>query len=278
MKFEKYRAPIAVILAAGIGSRLSPLTDTCPKSLLSVGGSTMLERMIRNCLSCGMSQFVIVLGHRADEIRQFVDKAFRGIRVTYVINDRYRDTNTGYSLMVASAAIGKADFVKFDADVVFDVKILRQLLDSDRANLLCIDRNIALEDEEVKVIVDDQMQVVEVGKSVDPEQALGESIGIEKISATTGTHLFAELAQMMVSQSHLQEYYEAAYARLINKGTKFHVLDITGLNWTEIDTADDFAAANVMFGSPITTVSRSQQNSLDEAAEKAATPTRALDI
>ena len=256
MKFEKYRAPVAVILAAGIGSRLSPLTDTCPKSLLSVGGSAILERMLRNCLSCGVSQFVIVLGHRADEIRQFVDKAFRGIRVTYVMNDRYRETNTGYSLMLASAAIGTADFVKFDADVVFDVEILRRLLDSKRANVLCIDRNIALEDEEVKVIADSQMRVVEVGKSVDPELALGESIGIEKISAASGTILFAELEQMMAIHTNLQEYYEAAYARLVNKGTEFDVLDITGLNWTEIDTVEDFNAANLMFGSPITTASR----------------------
>jgi choline kinase len=263
---------MAVILAAGIGSRLSPLTDNCPKSLLSVGGSIILERMIRNCLSCGMSQFVLVLGHRADEIKRFVDKTFRGIRVTYVISDRYRDTNTGYSLMLASSAIGTAEFVKFDADVVFDVKILRQLVDSDQSNVLCIDRNIALEDEEVKVITDDQMQVLEVGKSVDPKLALGESIGIEKISAKTGPLLFAELTQMMESHAHLQDYYEAAYARLVDKGTIFHALDITGLNWTEIDTAEDFAAANAMFGSPITTISRGQQRVLDEAAEQA-TPT-----
>ena len=263
---------MAVILAAGIGSRLSPLTDNCPKSLLSVGGSIILERMIRNCLSCGMSQFVLVLGHRADEIKRFVDKTFRGIRVTYVISDRYRDTNTGYSLMLASSAIGTAEFVKFDADVVFDVKILRQLVDSDQSNVLCIDRNIALEDEEVKVITDDQMQVLEVGKSVDPKLALGESIGIEKISAKTGPLLFAELTQMMESHAHLQDYYEAAYARLVDKGTIFHALDMTGLNWTEIDTAEDFAAANAMFGSPITTISRGQQRVLDEAAEQA-TPT-----
>jgi choline kinase len=275
MKFEKYRAPIAVILAAGIGSRLSPLTDTCPKCLLSVGGSAILERMIRNCLSCGMSQFVIVLGHRADEIRQFVDKAFRGIRVTYVINQRYRETNTGYSLMLASTAIGTAAFVKFDADVVFDVKILRELLDSDRADVMCVDRNIALEDEEVKVIVGDQMQVMEVGKSVDPKLAMGESIGIEKISATTGILLFAELEQMMTSHSNLQEYYEAAYARLVRKDTVFYVLDITGLSWTEIDTNEDFDAANVMFNSPVTTVSRSQQITQEEVAEKATLPNRA---
>jgi len=266
MKYENKRPPMAVILAAGIGSRLSPLTDKSAKCLLSVGGSVILERMIRNCLSCGVSQFVLVLGHRADEIKQFVDKTFRGIRVTYVINDRYRDTNTGYSLMLASTLVGTAEFIKFDADVVFDIKILRALIDNELPNVLCIDRNIALADEEVKVITDDQMRVREIGKSVDSVTALGESIGIEKISAVTGPLLFAELRGMMESPAHAQEYYEAAYARLVEKEIPFHALDITGMKWTEIDTAEDFAAANAMFGSPITTVSRGQQRALDEAS------------
>lgn len=271
MKNEINRPPMAVILAAGIGSRLSPLTDNCPKSLLLVGGSVILERMIRNCLSCGISQFVLVLGHRADEIKKFVDKTFRGIRVTYVINDRYRDTNTGYSLMLAGVAVGTAEFIKFDADVVFDVKILRQLLDSDHENVLCIDQGIALEDEEVKVIANGHMQVLEVGKSVDPMLALGESIGIEKISAKAGPLLFAELSKMMESKDQFQEYYEAAYGRLVGRGKAFHALDITGFNWTEIDTAQDYAAANAMFGTPISTISRGQQKAIDEAAEKAGT-------
>ncbi|SDW76961.1 sugar phosphate nucleotidyltransferase [Litoreibacter albidus] len=265
MKYENNRPPMAVILAAGIGSRLRPLTDESAKSLLSVGGSVILERMIRNCLSCGISQFVLVLGHRADEIKQFVDKAFRGIRVTYVINDRYRDTNTGYSLMLASAVVGTAEFIKFDADVVFDTRILRELVDSDLPNVLCIDRNIALADEEVKVITDGQMRVCEIGKTVDPIKALGESIGIEKISAVTGPLVFAELKEMMQSAANAQEYYEAAYARLIGKGVPFHALDITGMKWTEIDTVEDFAVANALFGSPVTTVSRGQQQVLDQA-------------
>lgn len=265
MNYENNRPPVAVILAAGIGSRLSPLTDNCPKSLLEVGGSPILERMIRNCLSCGISQFVLVLGHRADQIRQYVDKTFRGIRVTYVINDRYRETNTGYSLMLAADAVKSGAFIKFDADVVFDVRILRNLLDSQMENLLCIDRNIALADEEVKVIADDQMRVSKISKTVDPKAALGESIGIEKISAESGKHLFDALKDMMVIPGHAQDYYEAAYERLVEKDTVFHALDITGLNWTEIDTATDFEAANAMFGSPITTVSREQQRALELA-------------
>ena len=158
--------------------------------------------------------------------------------------------------MLAAKEIGMAEFVKFDADVVFDAKILSRLLDIDHANVLCIDRNILLEDEEVKVIANDQMQVIEVGKSVDPKRALGESIGVEKISAETGALLFAELSEMMERRGNLQAYYEAAYAQLVDKGTQFHALDISGLDWTEIDTAIDFAAAKAKFSSPVTTISR----------------------
>lgn len=274
MKYENSRPPMAVILAAGIGSRLSPLTDKSAKSLLSVGGSVILERLIRNCLSCGMSQFVLVLGHRADEVKQFVDKTFRGIRVTYVINDRYRDTNTGYSLMLASTVVGTAEFIKFDADVVFDTKVLRALIDKDLPDLLCINRNIAAADDAVKVIADNEMRVTEIGKSVDPETAIGESVGIEKISAVTGPLLFAELKGMMETAAHAQDDYEAAYARLVDKGIPFHVLDITGMKWTGIDTAEDFSAANAMFGSPITTVSRGQQRALDEAGTTSQPPAK----
>ena len=265
MIYNKKPTPVAVILAAGIGSRLSPLTDKSAKCLLSVGGSVILERMIRNCLSCGVSQFVLFLGHRADELKMFIKKNFRGIRVTYVINNQYRDTNTGYSLMLASSAVGAAEFIKFDADVVFDTKILRALIDSDLPNVLCIDRNIALAEEEVKVIADDNMRLLEIGKSLDPKMALGESIGIEKISAATAHLLFSELKGMMESKAHAQHYYEAAYVRLVNKGTPFYALDITGMKWTEIDTVEDFTAANVMFGSPVTTMSRGQQRALDKA-------------
>lgn len=272
MALDTKRSPKAVILAAGIGSRLAPLTDECPKSLLSVGGSAILERMIRNCLSCGISQFVLVLGHRSDQIKQFVDKTFRGIRVTYIYNEKYADTNTGYSLMLASSAIGNSEFVKFDADVVFDVKILRRLIDSDFPNALCIDQNIALEDEEVKVVTDNDLRLLEIGKSIDPKSAMGESIGIEKISTKTASLLFSELKQMMENSENHQNYYEAAYSQLVSKGTDFRAIDITGLNWTEIDTAEDFATANAMFETPITTISRGREQELDEAAAKMVTP------
>lgn len=269
MSYESRRPPVAVILATGVGARRGSLAETSANCLLSVGGSVVLERMIRNCLSCGISQFVLVLGHRSEEIRQYVDKTFRGIRVTYVINDRYRDTHTAYSLMLAAPAIGNAEFIKLDADLVFEPKILRDLIDSRLPNTLCIDSDIALDEGTVKVIADDQLRVIEIGKSVDANSASGGFIGIEKLSATTGPSLFAELKQMMDDPAHVRDSHQAAYARLIDKGVAFHAVNISGAKWSRIDTAEGFAAANVMFGSPVVTVSRGQQRAMDEATAKA---------
>ncbi|WP_223421670.1 phosphocholine cytidylyltransferase family protein [Tateyamaria pelophila] len=271
MTYDSYRPPMAVILADGMNARLGPMTDSTAACMLSVGGSVILERMIRNCLSCGISRFVLVLGHRADDITQFVTKAFRGVRVTYVTNDRYRDSNTAHALSLAAAAIGSSEFIRIDANVVFDAKILRQFTDSDLPNALCIDRKSA--DGKMKVVADDQNHVRALGKSVDPETAQGVSIGIEKISAKTAPLLFAEIALMTENAANLNIDLEAAYGQLIEKGTDIYAFDVTGLNWTNIETTEDFDTANAIFRSPITTVSRGQQRALDEASEDGPGPT-----
>ena len=240
--------PKVVILAAGIGSRIRPLTDDCPKCLLDVAGTPILERMIQNCLSCDLSEFILVLGYLDHRIRAFISKTFPEIDVTYVLNDKYAETNTGYSLMLAAAPLAGANFIKFDADVVFDPKILRRLMHSPFPTVLCIDRAIQLDAEEVKVIVDEQSRVLRASKTVAPNAAQGESIGIEKIDAETAALLFAELSLMMGDVAHHQAYYEAAYEQLMAIGAAFHALDITGLNWTEIDTHNDLATANKMTG------------------------------
>lgn len=238
----------AIILAAGVGSRIRPLTNDCPKSLLKVAGLPILERMIVNILECGISEFIFVLGYREEQIREFVRSRFPELKATYVVNELYRRTNTGYSLMLAQGAADGAGFVKFDADVVFDPDILKRLIDNPAENALCIDRNIKLDAEEVKVVVDDDMLVRRASKSIDPKSALGESIGIEKIGAATAVLLFAELVEMMANESQHKKYYEAAYERLIIKRVAFHAVDITGLDWIEIDTLDDFDAANRIAG------------------------------
>lgn len=237
----------AIILAAGVGSRIRPLTDNCPKSLLKVDGKTILEMMISHLQDCGINEVVFVLGYLQEQIKDFVGTNFPDLKAHFVTNERYAETNTGYSLMLTKDLVKDSVFIKFDADVVFDKEILKKLIASEHANCLCIDKNINLDAEEIKVIVEGENRVVKASKTVNPKDAIGESIGIEKISSETAQLLFAELETMMEDEANHQEYYEGAYERLIEKNEPFHALDISGLRWTEIDTKEDFITAERIF-------------------------------
>jgi choline kinase len=237
----------AIILAAGVGSRIRPLTDQCPKSMLLINGKTILERMISHIQACGINEIVFVLGYLQEKIKNYVNARFPDLITHYITNEKYEVTNTGYSLMLTKNFVQDSTFIKFDADVVFDINILKNLIASEYDNCLCIDKNINLDAEEIKVIIRDENRVVKASKTVNPEDAIGESIGIEKISSEAAQALFSELELMMKDEQCHQEYYEAAYERLIEKDVPFHALDISGLKWTEIDTKEDFITAKEIF-------------------------------
>jgi len=122
------------------------------KRSLSVSRPAIVEPTVRKCLNCGVSQSVLVLGHRSDQIKRFVDDTFRDTRVNYVINEQYHDTNTGYVLMLASSPIETANLVTFSRNVVFETQILRQHLDIDIPVILCGDCNVMLAHPKVKVM------------------------------------------------------------------------------------------------------------------------------
>lgn len=237
----------AVILAAGIGSRIRPLTDSKPKSLLVVANKTILERMVSNIKQAGITQIAVVTGYLEDQVKNYLNKNFPDLSFTYIKNDKYQDTNTGYSLMLTKDFVGNDSFIKFDADVVFEKGILDKLINDKNENCLCIDKNIHLEAEEVKVIANESGKVLEIGKKLDPSKCNGESIGIEKIGPVAGKILFENLENLMKDETNYNQYYDDQYGIISSAGTPFYTVDITGLKWVEIDTHQDYALAKKIF-------------------------------
>ena len=203
--------------------------------------------MLSHIKTCGINEVIFVLGYLQDQIKDYVKTKFPDLIVQFVTNEKYEVTNTGYSLMLTKDFVKNSTFIKFDADVFFDINILKTLIASEYDNCLCIDKNINLDAEEIKVIIKDDNRVVKASKTVNPLDAIGESIGIEKISGETAHTLFNDLELMMKDEQYHQEYYEAAYERLIEKDVPFYALDISGLRWTEIDTKEDFMLAGKIF-------------------------------
>ena len=129
-----------------------------------------------------------------------------------------------------------------DSDIVFDPQIVAKLLGSDKADALALNRH-ELGAEEIKVIADEEQKVVEISKVCSIPEAIGESIGIEKMSATYTKALFQELETMITVEGLDNIFYERAFERLIPQGYSFYVIDTTEFFSAELDTVEDFQQA-----------------------------------
>jgi choline kinase len=232
----------AIILAAGMASRLRPLTETMPKCLLRIGERCLLQRCMDALLANGVEEFVVVTGYRQQQIRDFLGAQYPDANITFIYNERYETTNNIYSLWLTRPYIEGQDALLLDSDIVYDPQILRRLLDCPQADALALNRH-ELGEEEIKVIVDRDNRVTEISKTCSIQQAIGESIGIEKMSAAYTSALFRELQQMIEQEGMDNVFYERAFERLIPQGHSFYVLDTTDYFSIELDTVSDFEQA-----------------------------------
>ena len=232
----------AVILAAGIASRLRPLTNHTPKCLLEIGGKSLLERAIQGLLTNNIREIVLVTGYLQEQIVSFVQKKFPEVDVKFIYNKKYATTNNIYSLWLVKNSIQGEDIVLLDSDILFDPGLVTAVINSPYPDTLALNSHPLCE-EEMKVIADPMGKVVEISKTCSPEQAIGESIGIEKISHTYLQYLFAELDHMILKEDLGNVFCEAAFQRLIAQGKSFHIVDTSTLFSMELDTLEDFQTA-----------------------------------
>ena len=129
---EEGRVRRAVILAAGLGSRLAPLTIGAPKCLTEINGRPILLRALKALARQGLSEAVIIVGHHADKVRERVGTSLYGLNITYVDAPRYVTTNNIHSLWDARDFCDE-DILLLEGDVVFDEHVLTQLLEQPRS-------------------------------------------------------------------------------------------------------------------------------------------------
>ena len=237
---------IGVILAAGMAKRLRPLTDDKPKCLLKVGERTLLERTVSAMQQAGISEFVVVTGYRGEMIRAFLEEyahrsTFPTPSFTFIHNADYEHNNNIYSLWMAGQVVRGREFLLMDSDIFCDPAAVVRIAQEPVA-ALALNRH-ELGAEEIKVVVDDNCQIKEINKTCNPQDAMGESVGIEKITATYSEALYKELDQMILQESLINIFYERAFERLIPQGFTFRVIDTTDYFSYELDTPEDFEMA-----------------------------------
>jgi choline kinase len=236
----------AVILAAGSGSRLRPLTLDTPKCLLDVGGRTILSRQLERIAAAGIERAVVVTGHLAERVEEHLRRFPPPIEVALAPNPDYATTGNCMSVLAARPRVGGRGIILCDGDVVLSGDALLRLVLLPGPCGLLLDMETRLGEEEMKAQVDERGTVRRLSKQVSPADAAGESIGVQKVGGAALPILWATLDAMRES-GETGGYYEDAFQRMMQAGVSFHPVPIGHHEWTEIDDLADLEDARARF-------------------------------
>jgi len=232
----------AVIVAAGLGSRLKPYTNDRPKTLIEINGTTMIRRSIKIMLEHGIEEIIVVVGYK----KELIEEHLKDYPVKFVHNPFYLITNNMASLWFAEPLL-EGDFIYAHSDLVYDASLMRTLIESKYETALLVEEKRCGE-EEMKVIAKDGL-LVESSKLIDPIQCVGEWTGIARFS-----HKFTQILMpwigALLEDGHLQDYDTLAFTQLSQHGEAIHIIKFEDKPWMEIDTAEDLLAARELAGLP----------------------------
>lgn len=230
-----------LILAAGPGRRLEPVTQGVPTCLVQFGDRTILDCQIEALSAAGISEIGIVTGYNRPYILNHLRRTYFGWRKAFHIinNPWFRSTNSMYSLWLSCDWVNGESFVCLNANVLFHPRILLPALKAVSRTSMIVDSE--WRDEKMKVIIRDA-KVVQMSKGIGRHEYNGSYIGITTFAREVTGLLFDEIGAM-VTNGELYESFTAAVQRLVGRGLRVGFTSTQGLPWAEIDDPSDLELA-----------------------------------
>ena len=237
------RISTALLLAAGTGSRLRPLTLDAPKCLTEVSGEPILARLLDNLRVQGIKRLVVVTGYLDHCVREFLEENAADMQLDYVFNPVYKTTNNIYSLWLAKKAI-EEPFVLIESDLVFEASMLELMLIPDRIAV----SNILpwMNGTTVELNADKAVKAFHVNHDVDDERRY-KTVNICSLSSQSWQRVIARLDRYL-EDGRVNEYYETVFADMVADGSlEFDAVLFNENKWYEIDAMEDLHQAELMF-------------------------------
>jgi choline kinase len=240
----KERITTALLLAAGTGSRLRPLTQKAPKCLTMVNDTSILERLVDSLKQHGFKRLVIVTGHLENHIREFLENRAGNIKIEYVFSPLYKTTNNIYSLWMAREIINEP-FVLIESDLVFDPSLLTDMLYPDRIAIARM--KPWLNGSTVTINPSNTVEAFHSDAKNNSEQTRYKTVNIYSLSVSSWYRVIEKLNQYVLA-GRVNEYYEAVFQQMVaERSLSFQAVFFDHKPWYEIDTIEDLASAEKLF-------------------------------
>ena len=232
---------IAVIMAAGMGTRFGQMTETIPKGFIPYKGVPMVVRSIRTLIDCGIDRIVIGTGYHKEKYEALAGEY---PQIECVFSPRYAQTNSMYTLYNCREAIGNEDFILLESDLVFEKKAITSLMDCPYESAMLITPVTKFQDQ-YYVEMNERNELVNCSTVETEIRPSGELVGIHKISSQFYRTLVTEYEKIVDQKPKLG--YEYQLLDVSRRITPMNVLKVDGLQWYEIDDVNDldFAEKNV---------------------------------
>lgn len=243
----------AIILSAGQGRRLLPLTNDTPKCLLSVAGKPVIIRQIDALLACGIREVVVVSGFQIDKVEALLAEYYpdnTNIRVLF--NPFFEVADNLASCWIARDEMC-GGFLLLNGDTLLGDGLLPGLLREQQVApiTLCVDFKTVFDDDDMKVQLNSQGQVKQVSKKLSAEETDAESIGLIRFSQR-GCEVFRDaIEQALRKPEKLKSWYLATVSTLAGQGM-VSSYSVAGCRWCEIDFIQDLQAAEKYFSDSAT--------------------------
>lgn len=239
----------ALILAAGMGTRLKELTKNTPKCMVPVNNTTIIERQLRQLDNLNLKHIIIVDGYLSGKLEAFIKTLNIQTPIIYINNRDYASTNNIYSLYLAKKYLRSTDTILLESDLVFRPKVLQDLIKAPQNNIAIVGQYESWMDG-TAVTIDKNQNITHFipKKSISSIKNLYKTVNIYKIDKTYSAKYLIPFLNTLIQVFGVNEYYEQAF-RLISEldSNIMHVLITTPDTWYEIDNQEDLKNAEKLF-------------------------------
>jgi len=240
----------ALIIGAGQGKRLLPLTEEEPKALLNIGGKSLLEWQVASLVECGIEEIVFLAGFNLPAVERSLAQLGRrwpgtGFRAVY--NPFYGVADNLATCWMARHEM-EGDFLLLNSDTLFSLPVLQALLASPAAPIsLAVDHKERYDDDDMKVQLAGS-RLLDIGKKLPPERVQGESIGMLYFRGEGPRRFVAALEAAMLDPAAIRQWYLSVIATLAPE-IDVQAVTISGSPWCEVDYPVDVQTAKRMVAS-----------------------------
>jgi len=233
---------IAVILAAGRGERLRPLTDNLPKGLIMLNSKSLLEHSLYTLAACAIKKVIIVVGYKASEVKLRLGPTYAGMELFYVENQEYAASGSMLSLYKAREFIHE-DILLLESDLVFEREAIDVLVHTSKKNVILVAPNRGNGDQ-VFICIDTRSHLIGLGKQIENEaEALGELVGLSKLSLQFLANLCHRAEIEFERNGKNISYEDTIMLTVKDHGDVVDCIFLENLLWTDIDNENDFKRA-----------------------------------